>query len=229
MLIYISFFLSRPEFPDTECIVRRRYTDFVWLHNKLVESLPSHIIPPLPEKHSLLEHLNRYCKEFIVIRMKLLDQFLRRVTSHPALSSNVCVTMFLTAKLAEFSSYKKANKMSESFYNLSNIYSSLSSRHHSSEFEQFSLYISNLYDKISAFEKIGLRLHKERKEYVSEAHQFAIVLNHWASYEPKLSVAIRQVRFITKSRKNKICMFPYLYIGLMVPLNKYVVFLHLPT
>lgn len=161
--------------------------------------------------------------------MKLLDQFLRRVTSHPALSSNVCVTMFLTAKLAEFSSYKKANKMSESFYNLSNIYSSLSSRHHSSEFEQFSLYISNLYDKISAFEKIGLRLHKERKEYVSEAHQFAIVLNHWASYEPKLSVAIRQVRSITKSRKNKICMFPYLYICLMVPLNKYVVFLHLPT
>ncbi|KAI5755346.1 hypothetical protein M8J77_016130 [Diaphorina citri] len=199
---YISFRVTtkstRPEFPDTECIVRRRYNDFVWLHNKLVETLPSHIIPPLPEKHSLLEHLNRYSKEFILCRMKLLDQFLRRVTSHPVLSVNSHAIIFLTAKLAEFSMHKKhspglLNKMSESFYNLTNIYTTMSLRHHHSEFEQFSQYISNLYEKISAFEKIGTRLYKERKDFVSEAHQFAIVLNTWAGYEPQLSSVIRQV------------------------------------
>uniref|UniRef100_A0A8D8WMM5 Sorting nexin-30 n=1 Tax=Cacopsylla melanoneura TaxID=428564 RepID=A0A8D8WMM5_9HEMI len=200
---YISFRVTtkttRSEFPDTECIVRRRYTDFVWLHNKLVETLPSRIIPPLPEKHSLLEHLNRYSKEFILCRMKLLDQFLKRVASHPVLSINSHVIIFLTAKLAEFSLHKKhspslLNKMSESFYNLTNIYSTtVSSRHHNSEFQQFSDYISNLYEKISMFEKIGTRLLKERKDYVTEAHQFSAALNTWAGFEPQICSTIRQV------------------------------------
>lgn len=33
--------------------VRRRFRDFVWLHNALSVEFPACIIPPLPEKHRM--------------------------------------------------------------------------------------------------------------------------------------------------------------------------------
>lgn len=46
---YITFRLTtkvaRIEFSENEYIVRRRYNDFIWLRQKLIESHPIHIIP----------------------------------------------------------------------------------------------------------------------------------------------------------------------------------------
>lgn len=36
---------TRQEFEEGEYIVRRRYNDFIWLRQKLVDSYPTHIIP----------------------------------------------------------------------------------------------------------------------------------------------------------------------------------------
>nr|CAD7398035.1 unnamed protein product [Timema cristinae] len=36
---------SRAEFDDMEYVARRRYNDFVWLRQKLVEAFPTHLIP----------------------------------------------------------------------------------------------------------------------------------------------------------------------------------------
>lgn len=33
--------------------VRRRFRDFVWLHNALSVEFPACVIPPLPEKHRI--------------------------------------------------------------------------------------------------------------------------------------------------------------------------------
>lgn len=43
----ILFFIksTRPEFEEGEYVVRRRYNDFIWLRQRLVESYPAHIIP----------------------------------------------------------------------------------------------------------------------------------------------------------------------------------------
>ncbi|PNF32709.1 hypothetical protein B7P43_G11595 [Cryptotermes secundus] len=46
---YITFRIttrtSRAEFDETEYVVRRRYNDFIWLRQKLVEAFPTHLIP----------------------------------------------------------------------------------------------------------------------------------------------------------------------------------------
>lgn len=46
--------------------VRRRFSDFLWLHNALTIEFPACIIPPLPEKHRLqLVKGNRFDPLFI--------------------------------------------------------------------------------------------------------------------------------------------------------------------
>ncbi len=118
----------RVEFKESEFIVRRRYNDFVWLRQKLVEAFPTHLVPvslvipfplnfcivfyffilltnfyniclyfqPLPGKHTLLAQLDRYSKSFVLARLAMLHRFLTRVVSHPVLSYNSSLYVFLT-------------------------------------------------------------------------------------------------------------------------------------
>lgn len=37
--------VARIEFTEHEYVVRRRYNDFIWLRQKLVECYPTHIVP----------------------------------------------------------------------------------------------------------------------------------------------------------------------------------------
>src|SRR3989338_4746902 len=39
-----------PQYAQPSYLVSRRYNDFVWLHDKLVETYPSHLVPPIPGK-----------------------------------------------------------------------------------------------------------------------------------------------------------------------------------
>lgn len=52
----------------------------------------------MPGKHSLIAQLDRYSKEFILARMKLLHVFLNRVVNHPILSYDKNLQIFLSAK-----------------------------------------------------------------------------------------------------------------------------------
>lgn len=54
----------------------------------------------MPGKHTLLAQLDRYSKEFIIARMKLLHVFLNRVVNHPILSCDKNLHIFLTTKPA---------------------------------------------------------------------------------------------------------------------------------
>lgn len=54
----------------------------------------------MPGKHTLLAQLDRYSKEFIIARMKLLHVFLNRVVNHPILSCDKNLYIFLTTKPA---------------------------------------------------------------------------------------------------------------------------------
>lgn len=54
----------------------------------------------MPGKHTLLAQLDRYSKEFIMARMKLLHIFLNRVVNHPILSCDRNLHIFLTTKPA---------------------------------------------------------------------------------------------------------------------------------
>nr|CAD7445055.1 unnamed protein product [Timema bartmani] len=199
---------SRAEFDDMEYVARRRYNDFVWLRQKLVEAFPTHLIPvsittillivallaellfqPLPGKHTLLAQLDRYSKEFILARMALLHRFLNRVANHPVLSCNNSLKVFLTAKPSEFSIHRKSRqgllgRMSSSFNNLAAVYMI---RQRTPEFEHVREYVTMLGEKLSSIDKISQRIHKERQDYLYELHQLHPIFTLWSASEPELN------------------------------------------
>jgi len=51
---------NMPEYRGPEKIVIRRYSDFVWLHERLAERNKGIFIPPLPEKNAVGKHILLY-------------------------------------------------------------------------------------------------------------------------------------------------------------------------
>ncbi|CAO3689397.1 unnamed protein product [Rhizopus stolonifer] len=76
--------------------VRRRFQDFVWLHNVLYTHYPACFVPPLPDKHRL-EYVkgDRFSQDFIEKRRISLERFMQRITRHPILGKAELFTLFL--------------------------------------------------------------------------------------------------------------------------------------
>ncbi|KAG1458874.1 hypothetical protein G6F56_006290 [Rhizopus delemar] len=76
--------------------VRRRFQDFVWLHNVLYTHYPACFVPPLPDKHRL-EYVkgDRFSQDFIEKRRISLERFMQRITRHPILGKAELFILFL--------------------------------------------------------------------------------------------------------------------------------------
>ncbi|KAH3732522.1 vacuolar protein sorting-associated protein vps5 [Pelomyxa schiedti] len=81
----------------SENTVSRRYSDFLWLHDQLQQEHRHIVIPPLPEKT-----LTRFSEPLVIYRMKELERFLYRVSSHKILSVNPKLDFFLTSTSTDF-------------------------------------------------------------------------------------------------------------------------------
>lgn len=78
-------------FLNAESQVNRRYSDFHWLYRTLELKYPGIIVPSVPEKHIF----GRYTQEFIELRRTGLQTFLKKVASHPTLSTDSNLVEFL--------------------------------------------------------------------------------------------------------------------------------------
>ncbi|XP_061353447.1 sorting nexin 1 isoform X1 [Gastrolobium bilobum] len=85
-----------PEYQGPEKIVIRRYSDFVWLRDRLFEKYKGIFIPPLPEKSAVEKF--RFSTEFIEMRRQGLDIFVNRIASHHELQQSEDLRMFLQAE-----------------------------------------------------------------------------------------------------------------------------------
>ncbi|KAI9251215.1 hypothetical protein BY458DRAFT_590026 [Sporodiniella umbellata] len=76
--------------------VRRRFQDFVWLHNVLYTHFPACFVPPLPDKHRL-EYVkgDRFSQDFIEKRRVSLERFIQRIARHPILGKAELFVLFL--------------------------------------------------------------------------------------------------------------------------------------
>lgn len=83
------------EYQGNEKIVIRRYSDFVWLHDRLFEKYKGIFIPPLPEKSTVEKF--RFSAEFIEMRRQALDVFVNRIASHHELRQSDDLRIFLQA------------------------------------------------------------------------------------------------------------------------------------
>ncbi|XP_044508203.1 sorting nexin 1 [Mangifera indica] len=96
---YISYRVitktNLPEYQGPEKIVIRRYSDFVWLRDRLFEKFKGIFIPPLPEKSAVEKF--RFSAEFIEMRRQALDIFVNRIASHHELQQSEDLRTFLQA------------------------------------------------------------------------------------------------------------------------------------
>ncbi|KAL0333501.1 UNVERIFIED_CONTAM: Sorting nexin 1 [Sesamum angustifolium] len=94
---YISYKVitktNLPEYDSPEKIVIRRYSDFVWLRDRLFEKYKGVFIPPLPEKSTVEKF--RFSAEFIEMRRQALDVFVNRIASHHELRQSDDLRTFL--------------------------------------------------------------------------------------------------------------------------------------
>ena len=66
--------------------VRRRYTDFVWLHQIIFDLYPYIIVPPIPKKNKIGG--DRFNDVFICKRMRYLEKFLNWLVSIPHIKNS---------------------------------------------------------------------------------------------------------------------------------------------
>jgi len=76
--------------------VRRRYSDFVWLRNWLERHTSIGSTPRLPPK----KIIGRFDDEFLEIRMKGLQKFLKKVLRHNVFLSDKALHLFLQSSLS---------------------------------------------------------------------------------------------------------------------------------
>ncbi|KAI9145997.1 Vps5 C terminal like-domain-containing protein [Paraphysoderma sedebokerense] len=85
---------SCPGFKN-ESIVNRRYSDFLWLFNRLVTKYPGVIVPPVPEKQSI----GRFQDDFVENRRLGLERFVNRIAHHPRLYNDDDFKLFLESDM----------------------------------------------------------------------------------------------------------------------------------
>jgi sorting nexin-1/2 len=84
--------------PVSEVI--RRFRDFAWLHEKLVEKNKGVIVPPMPEKNAVQKF--QMATDFIEQRRKALQVFINKVAAHPVLKYTRELQLFLEANEEEW-------------------------------------------------------------------------------------------------------------------------------
>ncbi|ONK71303.1 uncharacterized protein A4U43_C04F7080 [Asparagus officinalis] len=166
-----------PEYQGQEKIVIRRYSDFVWLHDRLAEKYKGIFIPPLPEKSAVEKF--RFSAEFIEMRRQALDIFVNRIASHPELKQSEDLRIFLQedeetmerARSQEAGLFKK--KHSDFMQIFKDVQSKVSDvvlgkekpiEESNPEYEKLKNYIFELEIHLSEAQKQAFRLVKRHRE-----------------------------------------------------------------
>ncbi|KAK7101066.1 sorting nexin-30-like [Littorina saxatilis] len=192
---YITFRVTtkttRAEFESSDFSVRRRYNDFLWLRQRLEETYHTHLVPPLPEKHSL-KRLDRFSQEFLRVRQKALQKFLTRLADHPVLSFDKNVQVFLTAKAWEFQAHKKQGKgyISQVTDSIHNMGASYMMKNRPAEFGLMHEYINIFGEKLAVMDRIATRVLREQADYHAELCEWGPCYVLWGNSEDDLKAAL---------------------------------------
>ncbi|USW54416.1 Putative AH/BAR domain superfamily, PX domain superfamily protein [Septoria linicola] len=98
--VYVSYQVTTDtdfqSYQRSHTIVRRRFTDFVFLYRTLAKEYPQCAVPPLPDKHNMsYVRGDRFGPDFTARRAYSLNRFLKRLTMHPVLRRATLLTLFL--------------------------------------------------------------------------------------------------------------------------------------
>ncbi|XP_057549588.1 sorting nexin 1-like [Amaranthus tricolor] len=177
---YISYRVftktNLPDYQGPEKNVVRRYSDFVWLRDRLFERYKGIFIPQLPEKSAVEKF--RFSAEFIEMRRQGLDIFVNRIASHPQLRQSDDLRLFLQAeeetmelvRAQELSIFKKPADLMQIFKGMQSKVSDVvlgkekPVEESTPEYEKMKHYIFELEVHLAEAQKHAFRLVKRHKE-----------------------------------------------------------------
>ncbi|KAJ0856743.1 putative Phox domain, sorting nexin Vps5-like, AH/BAR domain superfamily, PX domain superfamily [Helianthus annuus] len=163
---YISYKVTTktnfPEYQGPEKIVIRRYTDFVWLYDRLFDKYKGIFIPPLPEKNTVEKF--RFSAEFIEMRRQALDTFVNRIASHHELQQSEDLRTFLQV---DEQTMERARSQDTGIFkkkptDLMQIFRPVEESN--PEYEKLKRYIFELEDHVAEAQKYAYRLVKRHRE-----------------------------------------------------------------
>jgi len=191
---YVSYCVTtqvtRSEFEESEYKVRRRYNDFLWLRKRLEDNNPTHIIPPIPEKNTFSKHItDKFDPDYLKIRQKALDKFMRRLVDHPVLSFNENLKTFLTAKAWEMTTARKkqpgaASQMGGSMRNTA---AQMMMKNRDSEFDDMLKYNIQFQGKMKTFANLTDKIANDRFYLLEDFQEYVSAFRLWANSESKLT------------------------------------------
>ncbi len=102
--------------------VKRRYSDFVWLHQVIFDLYSYIIVPPVPKKNKLGG--DRFSNVFINKRMRYLEKFLNYLVANPVIKNSKLFYDFLSIeKEADFNKSKNTYQKMKPHTNIKEFYS----------------------------------------------------------------------------------------------------------
>ncbi|KAI7902798.1 uncharacterized protein BX663DRAFT_70320 [Cokeromyces recurvatus] len=168
--------------------VRRRFQDFVWLHNVLYTQFPACFVPPLPDKHRL-EYVkgDRFGSEFIEKRRLSLEIFIQRIARHPILSHSEVFTMFLESSEFNDASARALREGQETMIDtisdsLLNAFSKI--RKPEIEFVEMKERNERIYENLDLLQKTLLRTCKRTEDLCHDYERFTASVRELAEIEP---------------------------------------------
>ncbi|KAF3668316.1 Sorting nexin 1 [Capsicum annuum] len=186
---YISYKVitktNLPEYQGHEKIVIRRYSDFVWLHDRLFEKYKGIFIPPLPEKSTVEKF--RFSAEFIEMRRQALDVFVNRIASHHELRQSDDLRIFLQAdeQTMDRARFQESGIFKKKPADLIQIFKDVQSKvsdvvlgkekpveESTPEYEKMKCYIFELEDHLAEAQKHAYRLVKRHRELGDSLSEF---------------------------------------------------------
>ena len=99
-------------YTDPISSVRRRYSDFQWLFQRLHAERPGAIIPIIPHTQAV-QSSRRFSEELVEERRGHLEKFLRKVQVHPELEGAPSLSSFFSPDAEVFEAAKRENPGSD--------------------------------------------------------------------------------------------------------------------
>jgi len=159
----------------------RRYSDFLWLHDRLAEEFIDVIIPPVPEKVII----NKTAQDIVEYRRRELEKFLKRVLRHERLNKSQYLKTFLNANETEMAASRGVKHIrpkieeEKSFFSSSlSFFSSVTGQSDpvkeiDLEFDESKTYINGLYTQFDVLEIKSTFDISKTKELVSTLAEFS--------------------------------------------------------
>lgn len=99
-----------PVFKETESTVKRRYSEFEWLHKELERADTKIAVPPLPEKAwqrqlPFRKDEGLFQEDFIEERRRGLETFINKIASHPLAQNERALHVFLFDPVIDLNQY----------------------------------------------------------------------------------------------------------------------------